>query len=244
MKKIRNLLLVGLIISFIMNLNSEDFNCREISIKIKNASDPNSVFQSAKTYIIKQKIEVTGGKKGVFEAEIKYKSPDMLKTSYFFRDKLMNSIIIKGDKIWKISGIDNAAHEITGIEKERIKLFHDISSPKTLLCDVFDDMKIERVKINDEDLLKIICHPKKEDLPQITFFVAEGNYLQRRMLTTNENGDAYSAEIIKYSLIENVFIPAETKVLTGGIEQRIILEDFRLNTDIPDSEFEIIEKSK
>ena len=128
--------------------------------------------------------------------------------------------------------------------KERIKLFHDISSPKTLLCDVFDDMKIERVKINDEDLLKIICHPKKEDLPQITFFVAEGNYLQRRMLTTNENGDAYSAEIIKYSLIENVFIPAETKVLTGGIEQRIILEDFRLNTDIPDSEFEIIEKSK
>jgi len=241
MKKIKNLLFLAFMASLmIINLKAEDFDTREISIKIKNASDPNSVFQNAKTYIIKQKIEITGGKKGEFEVEIKFKSPDMLKTSYFFRDKLMNAIVIKGDKIWKISGIDNIAHEITGTEKERIQLFHDVSSPKSLLCDVFDEIKIERVKINDEDLLKIVCHPKKENLPQITFFVAEGNYLQRRMLTTNENGDPYSAEIIKYSLIENVFIPAETRVLTGGIEQKITLESFQLNTEIPDSEFDII----
>lgn len=232
-------LLVLLLVLSICGIRADNFDPREISLKIKNATDPNAVFQNAKSYLIKQKIEVSGGKKGTFETEIKFKVPDMLKTSYYFKGNLMNSILMKGDKIWKISGIDKKPEEVTGIELERFKLFHDVSSPKKLLCDIFDDIKIEKVKINDENLYKIFCSPRDKNLPQITFFVGEGDFLQRRMLTTNEKGEQFSAEIIKYSLIENIFIPAETKVLSGGIEQRILLEQFTVNLDLQDQEFEL-----
>jgi len=220
-------------------LLSQELGSKEISIKIKNASDPNGVFQNASSYIIKQKIFVTGGKKGEFDAEIKFKAPDNVRSSYFFKDKLVNSIIMKGQNAWMISGVDGAVSEITGNQLERLRLFHLISSPKSMLCDIFDEVRVDRVKIKDEELFQVFCRHKNDILPQITFFVGAGDFLQRRMLTVNEKGEPYTAEIVKYSIIENVFIPAETNIISGGIKQKITLEKFLINPVIDDSEFSI-----
>ncbi len=217
---------------------AQELDSRQMSLKIKNASDPNGVFQSAKSYLMKQKILVSGGKPAEFEAEMKFKEPDRVRSSYFYKGKLVSAIIMNADKVWRISGADNSISEITGDELARTNLLHKISSPKSMLCDIFGEIKIDKVRINDEELYQLFCRPRDERLPQITFFVGVGDFLQRRMFTTNEKGEPYSAEILKYSLADNVFVPAETRIMSGGIVQKLILEEFVLNAEIPDSEFE------
>ncbi len=223
---------------------AEEFNPRDISLKIKNASDPNGTYQNTSSYLIRQSIKVLGAKEGEFKTEITFKAPDNLRLSYFFKDKLISSIIIKDAKAWKISGIDGEINEINGIELERVKLFNLISFPKNMLCDIFEDIKIEKLKINQEEFYEIFCHPKNKMLAQITFFVSANNFLQQKIFTVNEKGEPYSAEIIKYSFLNNIFIPAETHVLSGGIKQIISLDEFLINPEIDDAIFTIKEKSK
>jgi outer membrane lipoprotein-sorting protein len=223
-------------------LGEGELTSSEISLKIKEAADPKGVFRKTQTYLIRQKINVSGGDKpGVFYSEIKYKSPDKIRSDYFYEGKIMSSIIVNGERAWSLSGTDSSASEISGNQLDRLKLFTEMAVPVSTFSDIFDKIEIETITENGKTFYLLQCRPKSTDLPLMSFYIDKSDFLERKMLTSNEKGEPYSAEINKYSVLENVMIPSETTVHSGGITQKIILEEFKLNVEINDSVF-IVEK--
>jgi outer membrane lipoprotein-sorting protein len=232
-----------MILSAVAAIGEENvLSIKELCSKIRDAADPDGFFRNAESYLIRQKITVIGGERGEFYGEIKFKKPDKIRSSYFYKGKLMSAVVINGGKAWNISGADGSASDISGIEFDRLKLFHQIANPSTALSDVFEDIRFEKTEENGESFYVLSCRTKLENIPAIVFYVGAKDFLQRRMISSDDKGNPYSAEIVKYSLIDRILIPSETKVLTGGVQQQIVLETFKINIDIDDSEFGIEQK--
>lgn len=213
-----------------------DIKLKELAGKMVNAVDPNGIYRKSNSYFLKQDI-VFDGK--VLTNETTFKDPDMSKTVTYLDGKIIQKTVCNGKKCWATDR-DGKKSEITGKDLDRIKLFDAMSSPRGTIVDVFGSIEFAGEEEVGESLCYIlICYPKVKELPPLALYVSKNDYLTRKVITVKDN-KAYAAEIKKYSLLKGVMIASETEMDVNNDRKMELMTvtDYKLNIDVPDSEFE------
>ncbi len=245
MKNILILFLAGLFVSGCVSENAlpvpdksyvPDIQLKELAEKMVNAVDPNGIYRKSNSYFIKQDL-VFDDK--VFTFEVTFKNPDKSKTLTFLDGKLIQKTVCDGRRCWVVDR-NNKKSDITGKDLERIKLLDEMSSPKGTIIDVFGKVEFAgEARIYESPCYILFCYPKMEDLAPIVLFVSKTDYLTRKIITL-KSGKPYVAVIKKYALVKGIMIASETEmdINDDGKMELMTLSDYKINVDVPDSEFE------
>ncbi|MFA6566771.1 MAG: hypothetical protein WCS96_01030 [Victivallales bacterium] len=213
-----------------------DIQMEELAEKMVNAVDPNGIYRESNSYFLKQDIGLDGK---VFTFEFTFKNPDKSRTLTYLDGKVIQKIACDGNKCW-VTDRNNKKTEIAGNDLERIKLLDEMSSPKGTILDVFDKVEFAgEAKIYDSPCYILFCHPKMKDLAPIVLYVSKTDYLTRKIMTLKA-GKPYVAVIRKYALLKGIMIASETEmdINDDGKMELMTLSDYKINIDVPDSEFE------
>lgn len=211
---------------------SVDLTVQEIAVKMKTAPDPNGAYRNCKSYFLKQEM-TTDKNKATMEAT--FKTPDMSKSVTLLDGKIVYTVIFNNGKSWSIDA-SGTKKEITGIELDRMIFMNKMQEPHLSLTDIFSKIDLSEAKIGQMDCYVLKCSTSSDKLDPMTFFVDKKDFLTKK-IETEKNGKTYSAEIKKYSLVQGVLVASETLIEYMGSKQTLILVDYRLNVDVPDSEF-------
>ena len=213
-----------------------DIQLKELAEKMVNAVDPNGIYRKSNSYFLKQDIAF-GGKTVTFE--ITFKNPDKFKIGTYLDGKVGQMIACDGKKCWATDR-NNKKTEITGKDLERIRLLDGISSPNGTILDVFDRVEFAgEAKVYDSPCYILFCYPKAKDLEPLVRYVSKVDYLTRK-ITTLKDGKPYIAVIRKYALLKGIMIASETEmdINNDGKMELMTVTDYKINIDVPDSEFE------
>ncbi|MFA6293830.1 MAG: hypothetical protein WC637_18725 [Victivallales bacterium] len=213
-----------------------DIQMKELVEKMVNAVDPNGIYRKSNSYFLKQDIGL-GAKTVTFE--FTFKNPDKSKTVTYLDGKVIQRTVCDGKKCW-VTDKNNKKTEITGKDFERIKLLDEISSPNGTILDVFDKVVFAgESKVYESQCYILFCYPKEKDLEPLVRYVSKTDYLTRKIITIKD-GKPYIAAIKKYALLKGIMIASETEmdINNDGKMELMTLTDYKINIDVPDSEFE------
>lgn len=213
-----------------------DIQLKELAEKMVNAVDPNGIYRRSSSYFIKQDIGFDGK---ILTYEVTFKSPDKSRTATYLDGKIDQRIVCDGKICWATDR-DNKKTEITGKNLERIKFFDQLSSTRGTILDVFDKVEFAgEAKVYDSQCYILFCYPKEKELEPIVFYISKTDYLTRKIITL-VNGKSYVSVIRKYALLKGVMIASETErdINNDGKMELMTVTDYKINIDVPDSEFE------
>lgn len=213
-----------------------DIQMKELSEKMVNAVDPNGIYRKSNSYFLRQDIAFIGK---TYTFEVTFKTPDKSKTITYLDGKIIQRTVCDGKKCW-VTDKNNRKSEITGKDLELIKLLDEVSSSKGTILDVFEKVEFAgEARIYESPCYILFCHPKEKALEPIVLYVSKTDYLTRKIITL-KNGKPYVAVIKKYALLKGVMIASETEIdiNNDGKMELMTLTDYKLNQDVPDSEFE------
>lgn len=227
--------------------NAADITVKELSAKTEKAADPKGVFEKCHSYILRQEMsgEDNNGASYTRMVEIKFKLPRYLKTTTYMNDKPVLIVIFDGKKAISVNCETDQVTEIKGRSYELIEVLADLGHPSSTMTSVFPKVNLSEVSINalvPVKYYKAVCYSKYEDLPPITFYIGKDNFLTKKLETTRfTTGGSYKyiSETEKYSQYDSVWVASESKVTAGDSTFTYKIVDYKMNIDIPDSEFEV-----
>lgn len=202
------------------------------------AVDPSGVLKKTDTYILKRKLMMFGIESGSVVQS--FKSPNKSKSITFINGQRYAEQICDGEKAWTIDS-SGQAKEISGKELASVKLLNSISDPKRNLMDVFSKFGLSETTEDDQVFYKLVCHPNNLELAPVIYYISKDDYLVKRMDTkvwSNGQEIPIISKIKNYTEVAQVKIAEVTELVSMGISQMFILEDYQLNPTIDDSEFE------
>jgi outer membrane lipoprotein-sorting protein len=213
-----------------------DIELKELAGKMANAVDPNGIYRKSNSCYFKQDIGF-GGKTVTYE--VTFKAPDKFKIVTYLDRKVTSRIVCDGKKCW-MTRQDGKKSEILGKDLERIKLLDEISATSGTILDVFDKVEFAgEAKVYDSQCYILYCYPKEKELEPIVRYISKTDYLTRKIITLKD-GKPYVAAIRKYALLKGIMVASETEmdINNDGKMELMTLTDFKINLDVPDSEFE------
>ncbi|MCP3965845.1 MAG: hypothetical protein GY750_01725 [Lentisphaerae bacterium] len=219
-----------------------DISLNVLELKMRQAMDPTGGYRNAQTYIQKQMLEIKRdwiGKKS-FIVEIKFKRPDLFKTTTIEDNRKRDAVIFNGKKAWLVDYKNNQVAEIKGPKLEKLKVIFGLGRPDSTYQDLFKKVVITETTFDDQPYYKLLCISKIKDQDPISIYVGKNNFLTKRLETierVNGQKEKYVSTIEKYSMHDGVMIPAETTVQLDNVKQKSIVILYKLNAKIKDSEF-------
>ena len=226
--------------------SSADITVEELSAKIEKAADPKGIFQKCHSYLLKQEMsgEDNNGSSYTRTVEIKFKLPFYLKTTTYMNDKPVLIVIFDGKTARSINCETDQITEFKGLSYELVEVLANLGHPSSTMTSVFPKIELSEVTVSalvPEKYYKAVCYSKYEDLPPITFYIGKKNFLTKKLETnrfTATGSYKYVSETEKYSMYDGVWVASESKVTAGGATYAYKIIEYKMNVDIPDSEFE------
>lgn len=224
-----------------------DITVKELSEEMEKAADPKGVFIKCQSYLLKQEMSgmENNGKPFKRMVEIKFKSPNHLKTTTYTNNKPVITVIFDGKKAWNINCETEQVTEVKGMSYELIEVLANLGHPSSTMLSVFPKVDLSELPASGsppEKYYKAVCYSKYEDLPPITFYIGKDNFLTKRLETTRFTKDGsykYISETDKYAMYDGVWVSSESRIIIGDTVFTYKVIDYKLNIDIPDSEFEL-----
>ncbi|MFA6102042.1 MAG: hypothetical protein WCV67_05685 [Victivallaceae bacterium] len=210
--------------------------------RMQRATDPDRKFANADTYVQKQMLEV---KKSFGEpvqsiVEIKFKRPDMFKMTMLRDNQLVNSVIFNGKQAWSINYFKKTVAPIEGLQFETLKLIFDMGHPGVSYTQIFKNVKLSQVRIEELEYYKMVCTPNVSGLEPYSIYVGKNSFLTKMLETVEQiNGEnaKYTAIMDTYAMYEGVMIAKESTTILNGIKQNYKVIYYKLNAKIDDAEF-------
>ena len=220
-----------------------DLTVAQLVAKMNQATDPKGNYRNAKTYLMKQDLSsVKPGKKEYYATEVIFKAPDKMRTTTYRDGKAIAAVIFNGRQGWNVNLLKNRSEKIKpGLPLSLVRIFTQMATPGVNVSKIFKQITID---ISYKDGLKtyrLICDPGIDGIAPYIIYVDGKTFLTRKLETIMYAVDGkeylYSANTTSYVWISDIRI-AETSVVYS-LEQTDIstLKEFRLNPEIPDSEF-------
>lgn len=219
-----------------------DLNINQLQQRMQKASDPDRKYADANSYVQKQVLEVkkTFGEPVQSIFEIKFKRPDMFKTTTLRDNQPVNSVIFNGKQAWLINYVNRTVAPIEGVRFETLKLLFAMGRPGISYTEIFKDIKLSQVRIDEMEYYKMVCTPHLGEQAPFIIYVGKNNFLTK-MLETFEmiNGESlkYTATMDTYAMYEGVMIAKESTTVLGGLKQNYKVIFYKLNANIDDAEF-------
>ena len=220
-----------------------DITLNELETRINKATDPEGVFAASKSYIMKQEVRTKQflDEDDVKMVELKFEKPDKLALLTYDDNQLSSIFCTDGKRGWVA---DCKSRKIVQLEREglkRMQLLSRLSRPGAGgYAAVFPKVELDKCIDADGEFYRITCHPENQPYP-IYFYVDSDDFLLRKMkmkvLVEGKTFD-YENRIVDYEVREGVKIPAVTELEQMGISQSSKVIFYRINPEIPASDFQ------
>ncbi|QSH41459.1 hypothetical protein P0136_07930 [Lentisphaerota bacterium ZTH] len=219
-----------------------DISLNVLEKRMHKAMDPTGAYRNAQSYVQKQMLEIKrdwSGKKS-FIVEVKFKRPDLFKTTTIEDNRKKDAVIFNGKKAWLVDYRNKQVIPIKGTKFEKLKVLFSIGRPDSTYEDVFKKVVVTETTIDNKPYYKLLCISKIKEQDPISIYVGKNNFLTKRLETIeriNGRPEKYISTIDKYTMHDGVMIPAETTVQLDNVKQKSIVILYKLNAKIKDSEF-------
>ncbi|MEI8245282.1 MAG: hypothetical protein WCI51_05590 [Lentisphaerota bacterium] len=219
-----------------------DISIALLQDRMLQATDPDRKYADASSYVQKQMLEVkkTFGDPVQSIVEVKFKRPDMFKTTILRDNRPINSVIFNGKQAWSVNYISKTVAPIEGLQFETLKLIFDMGRPGVSYTQIFKDVKLTQARIDELEYYKMVCTPNVSGLEPYTIYVGKNNFLPKILETVEQiNGvnSKYTAVMDTYAMYEGVMIAKESTTILNGVKQNYKVIYYKLNAKIDDSEF-------
>lgn len=219
-----------------------DISIALLQERMQRATDPDRKFADASSYVQKQMLEVkkSFGDPVQSIVEVKFKRPDMFKTTILRDNRPVNSVIFNGKQAWSVNYISQTVAPIEGLQFETLKLIFDMGRPGISYTQIFKDVKLSQVRMDELEYYKMVCIPNVSGLEPYTIYVGKNSFLPKKLETVEQiNGvnSKYTAVMDTYAMYEGVMIAKESTTILNGIKQNYRVIFYKLNAKIEDSEF-------
>ena len=205
----------------------------EIALKMKKAVDPDGVYAECKSFYIRQKLTSKNNASLIIEST--FKPPDRSIVTTSFNGLVILKTVCDGDKAWSLAP-NGEKKEIKGIDLERMIIHNRMSNPKNSIKDVFESIEVGEETLDGVECYTLLCKPAMSQVAPFVFYVGKNDFLVKK-ISTDRDGAKYDAVIRAYSKIDGVVTATETSISFAGNEDTMTVMEFKLNVDVPDSEF-------
>ena len=224
------------------------------------ATDPESRFKNAKSYILRQVIVdetmvdaddspfTQRMKKSIdqYESEIKFKKPDFERQVSFRNGEAFSVLLFKNGRAWSIDPKKNKATEITGHQLRLCHVFNSFSHPNNNLEDVFSTIDISTVYLNGARHYRVVCRVDDLEIAPYVMYVNADTFITTKMETILYTDDGqellYVARPTRFEKRNGVLMPTITNTTIGEDRHEVIhLSEFELNVTFSDDVFQVPE---
>lgn len=143
------------------------------------------------------------------------------------------SIIFNGQNAWIVYYKDKKRVLIRGKRLEQMKMLFALGRPGSTFKEIFKDVKLTEVYIDERPYYKLKCISKFKDTAPFIIYVGQNNFLTKRI----EIPPNVTSVIDKYGLYDGVIIPEQTSEYVGDSKKQYKLITYKLNVNIDDQEF-------
>lgn len=227
-------------------LSVADITIGELELKMEEAMDPEGAFRKADSYVQREMLKVKGlFIDSVYQIDLKYKKPHFFKLTTLENNEPVSAVIFNAGSAWQVDYVGKHVHEITGADLVRINVLHRLTTPSEKYSKLFKNIAVYNCTIKDDptQYYKIVCNPNDKE-NTISIYVNAKDFLTRRidadlsLVVENKKVEfEYDSFIEAYETMDNVVIPQKSTAVSSGVESTTTVFDYKLNADIPDSEF-------
>ena len=218
-------------------LSPSDLTIDELERRMAQATDPEGHYAKAHSFIMRQELTTKRFLDSplVQMVETKFVRPNFFKITTYDDNKPSLSIISNGANSWVA---DYSAQKIRVLDADalrQIRRLGEITRPGSKLSQIFDRIKVEKCRIDDELYYKVSC-PGEKGL-DLNIYV-DADTCQTERITIVKDGEVtYDSSLKGYGLYEGVRIPEETSVRAAGTENTSHVIYYKLNPVIDTAEF-------
>lgn len=251
MKMLRKILLLPLLALVLAGCNSivileNDITLVELEDRMAKALDPQGVFAGANSYYQRQTLKHEGiFFDDIYEIQIRYLKPHFLKVTTLKFNQLQRAFIFNGNAAWSIDYRKKTIKNLTGNELLRIKALYHMLSPGSRYSDLFEDIKLDKVELEDKQYYRLICTPDNAKNKLIVYIDCE-DFLKKRV----EYDFSIEVEGVKrrvksesvinsYDTIGELLYPLEMVGVTNGVASETVVSEYRLNVELNENEFQV-----
>lgn len=227
-------------------LEESDLSITELEERMEKAIDPAGAFRKADSYVQREMLKIDGlFGDSIYQIDLKYKKPNFLKLTTFENNQPIRAVIYNSGSAWQVDYTEKEVKEITGADLIRLNMLHKLTSPTEKYSQLFKEVKVFRCKLTADaaDYYKIVCGGARPG-NTISIYVNAADYLPRRInadltfvVRNKKQSFSYDCFIDAYEAMDNVMIPQKTTAVTDGLESTTTVFEYKLNVNIPDSEF-------
>ena len=203
--------------------------------KMNKAMDPDGLYRKSKSYVQKQMLveKKDWENEKSYIIEVKYKRPDKMIMTTKEDNFPTTSIIFNGKNAWIVYYKDKKRVLIRGKRLEQMKMLFALGRPGSTFKEIFKDVKLTEVNIDDRPYYKLTCISKFKSTAPFIVYVGQNNFLTKRI----EIPPNVTSVIDKYGLYDGVIIPEQTSESVGDSTKQYKLIMYKLNVKIDDREF-------
>lgn len=227
-------------------LSPADIGIAELEEKMEKAMDPKGAFRNADSYVQREMLKIEGiFTDSIYQIDLKYKKPHFFKLTTLENNEPVSAVIFNAGSAWQVDYAEKNVSEITGADLVRLNVLYRLTTPNEKYSRLFKSVKVFHCKFPDDptDYYKIVCLPQNPE-NNISIYVNANDFLPRRIkadlvlpMQDKKVEFEYTGFIDTYESMDNVMIPQKTTGISNGIESTTTVFDYKLNVDIPDSEF-------
>lgn len=227
-------------------LEKSDLTIVELEKKMEKSMDPEGAFRKANSYVQREMLKIEGFfGDSIYQIDLKYKKPHFFKLTTLENNQPVTAVIYNSGSAWQVDYNEKQVTEITGTDLLRLNMLYKLTSPTEKYSKLFKSVKVFRCKLANDpaDYYKIVCGTVQSG-NVINIYVNAKDFLPRRIdadltLIIKSKKQEYSSDCIieAYESMDNVMIPQKSSSVSNGIESTSTVFDYKLNVNIPDSEF-------
>ena len=220
-----------------------DLTVAQLVAKMNHATDPKGNYRDAKTYMMKQDLSsVKPGKKEYYATEIQFKAPDKMRTTTYRDGKAIAAVIFNGEQGWNVDLLKNRSEKLKpGLPLSLVRIFTQMATPGVNITKIFKHVTIDISYKDGTKTYRLICDPGVDGIAPDIIYVDGRTFLTKKLETIMYAVDGkeylYSANTMSYVWIDDIRIARTSVVYSLNQTDISTLKEFKLNLDIPDSEF-------
>ena len=213
-----------------------DISADELEARKDKAMDPDGRYARAESCIVRQRItsENFFGIPQESMVELKFQNPDKFSLTSFSENMPVSALISDGTSAWKV---DYKRRQVLPLNQRDLEISRGLArlaNPLSRLHEVFEDIKVEGCRIDDEEFYKLTCIAPNNGIP-IYIYIDRDDYLIKRIRI----GNISDSRVVRYSMYEGVWIADETEEekLSDGSISRSKIMFYKLDAPFEESEF-------
>jgi hypothetical protein len=220
-----------------------DITLAELEQRIQKATDPDGVFAASKSYVMRQEVRTKQflDEDNIKMVELKFEKPDKLALLTYEDNKVASIFCTDGKYGWIADCKSRKIAQLDAEGLKRMQVLSRLSTPGSGgYAAAFPKVELDKCIDADGEFYRVTCYPEHQKTP-IYFYVDADDFLLRKMkMTVEVNGRSFDYEnrILDYEMKEGVNIPAVTQLEQMGVSQSSKVIFYRLNPQIPASDFQ------